>query len=58
MPRWVLAPKLMEMFGYTKDQINGKVRDGVWAQGIHWKLGPDGRRYYNWQVIDQWIDAA
>jgi len=55
--KYVLAPKLSEMTGYSVDAIRGKRTCGVWLQNIHWVKTPDGRLAFNVNAIYRWMEG-
>jgi hypothetical protein len=56
--KWVLIKKASELTGYTEKALNNKIDDGVWAQGLHWKKAPDGRRMINLEKFEEWVETA
>ncbi len=55
--RFVTINKFTELTGYTKPAVNGKMRDGVWLEGLIWVHGPDGRRLINLDAYDRWASG-
>lgn len=53
---WIKAKKYAEQVGTTVDALNGKRKNGTWLEEIHWIKAPDGKIYYNWQRIEEWIE--
>lgn len=58
MLKWVLIPKFCELTGYTPGAVNSKIDKGVWAEGVHWKKSPDGKRQINLQEYEKWVEEA
>lgn len=56
--KWVLIPRFCELTGYTKEAVNSKIKDGVWAEGIHWRKSPDNRRQINLEAFEQWVEEV
>ncbi|WP_395504690.1 excisionase [Ectopseudomonas hydrolytica] len=57
-PRWVLIPKAAEMFGYTANAIEHKVKSGMWSQGRMWRKARDGRIFINIEEVDKWVEQS
>lgn len=53
---WIKAKKYAALVGTTVDALNGKRKNGIWLENIHWIKAPDGNIYYNWQRIEEWIE--
>jgi hypothetical protein len=54
--RWVKLKRYCELIGDTPDAVQKKIARGLWAEGVHFKTGPDGVRYFNLPAIDQWVE--
>lgn len=54
--RWVLAPVIVTMFGFTKDQLK-KYRAGAWLYGKHYTRNPANTMVYNPDAISDWMEG-
>lgn len=55
--KWVRITMLQQINGYTPDAVRGKIKTGLWREGLHWKKAPDGNIMVNPRAIDEWIEA-
>lgn len=56
--KWVLTPRFCELTGYSKKAVDRKRESGVWAEGIHWKKGPDKHIFINLEAYEEWVETA
>ena len=52
--KWVKPHMLMPLFGLSMEAARKKRERGVWLEGKHWRVAPDGTYVYNWQAIQNW----
>jgi hypothetical protein len=50
-----LASKLT---GLSAAAIRGKIRRAQWAQGRHFRKGPDGRIYIDLAAFERWVTTG
>lgn len=55
--KWVRITMLQQINGYTADAVRGKIKAGLWKEGLHWKKAPDGNIMVNPRAIDEWIET-
>lgn len=55
--KWVRITMLQQINGYTPDAVRGKIKTGLWREGLHWKKAPDGNIMVNPRAIDEWIET-
>ncbi len=55
--KWVKITMLERINGYTPDAVRGKIKSGLWKEGLHWKKAPDGNIMVSPRDIDEWIEA-
>jgi hypothetical protein len=53
---WVLIHKLVELTGYSDDDVRAKIKRGQWRSGVHWRKAPDNRILFNLEAIKLWIE--
>lgn len=54
--KWVLGKLASLMTGHSENALRKKVQDGIWLKGVHYTKGADGKLYYNWAEIDNWVE--
>lgn len=56
--KWVRSDLYCKLTGHTINTLQKNRFKGVWVEGVHYKLGPEGSRthYYNVEEIDKLID--
>jgi hypothetical protein len=55
---WVLIPLFASLTGYTEKAIRAKIERGVWLQGKHYRVAPDGRITMNLLEYYKWVEGA
>lgn len=55
---WVKLKRYCELSGDTSDAVHAKRRKGVFVDGVHCKVGPDGNLWVNIAAVEQWITSA
>lgn len=54
---WIRASKYAEISGEPYSTIEARIRDGVWAAGLHYKrIGPR-TLMVNLDAVNKWMDA-
>ena len=53
---YVRVPVFCELTGYTVDAVDGKVRKGVWLEGIHYRRAPDGHILIDLRAFHAWVE--
>jgi len=56
--KWVKLRKYCELSGDTKDAVNAKRRNGLWAEGVQWRKAPDNKIWINLEAIDKWVENS
>ena len=56
--KWVKLCKYCEISGDTKDAVNAKRRNGIWAEGKQWRKAPDNKIWINIEAIDKWVENS
>lgn len=44
--------------GLTKRAIEGKIQNGIWAEGRQYRRGLDGRIYVDMQGFERWVQGG
>lgn len=59
LPRWLVGHRYSELSGLSEKALKAK-RATRWAEkeGIFWTLAGDGKMYYNWSAIDEWVISS
>lgn len=55
---WVLIPIFCQLTGYTDKAVRGKIDQGVWHEGTHYKRAPDGHVTMNLQEYYKWVEMG
>lgn len=55
--QWVRLSKHCEITGDTPDAVHARRRKGVWLDGQHTQLAPDGNLYVNPEEYNKWIES-
>ena len=54
--KYVTIAKLREMYGFSTDAIDGKIKKRQWLQNVHF-VKRNNRRFFNVAEIDRWIEG-
>ena len=54
-PKWVTLERAAELLGYTVPAIRGRIREGVWPEGVIWTKA-HGRIMINLEEHDRWVE--
>jgi len=57
IPRIVLLKRFCELYGYSRDAVYGKIKNGVWADGIHYRKAPDGNYVIYTEEVERWLEG-
>jgi hypothetical protein len=55
---WVKLKKYCEISGDTRDAVHAKRKRGVWIDGVHCRIGPDGKLWINTQAVEEWVESG
>lgn len=58
MLKSVKLKKYCELSGDTRDGFNGKIKKGIYIEGIHYKKMNDGVIWVNLGMIDEWYEIG
>jgi hypothetical protein len=53
--RFVTIPLAASVTGLTQKAIRLKIDRGVWADGLQYRRGPDGRIYIDLKGYESWV---
>ena len=56
--RYIRVNRFCEQTGYSTRAVEGKIREGVWAEGKHYRRAPDGHILINVPEYEKWVEAA
>jgi len=56
--KYVTIRKFAELTGYTEKAIAAKTERGVWLEGVHFRIAPDGRKLINLEAFEHWVDGV
>lgn len=56
--KWVLIPVFCALTGYTPAAVRGKIQEGVWLQGKHYRKAPDGHITINMLEYYKWVETV
>lgn len=55
MIKWVKLKRYCEISGDTNHAVHAKRKRGMWLDGLHCKLGPDGNLWINLVEVEKWV---
>lgn len=55
--RYVRINKFVELTGYTERAVRGKIYDGIWVEGKHFRKAPDGNICMNLEAYERWVEG-
>lgn len=55
---WVRLPKYCELTGEPPATVANRMKSGGWIQGVHWRTGPDRRRWVNLPQAQAWVEGG
>lgn len=58
LPKAILLNRFCDIYGYTRDAVMGKIRNGVWQEGKEYLKAPDGKLHIIEQGYLQWVYSA
>lgn len=53
--KWVKLKKYCQDSGDTSHAVHGKRKRGIWLDGLHCKVGPDGNLWVNLEEVEKWV---
>lgn len=53
--RWIRLERHCEITGDTRDAVYARRKKHQWVEGIHSKLGADGKIYVNPEEWNKWV---
>ena len=56
--RWVRLSRYCAATDDTPDAVHARRRRGQWIDGIHCKIGPDGKLWVNPSEVNKWVAAG
>lgn len=56
MVKWVKLKKYCQVSGDTTNAVHGKRKRGMWLDGLHCKVGPDGNLWVNLEEVEKWVE--
>ena len=56
LPKWLIGHQYTQVSGLSGDALKGKRNSGTFVEGVHYKKAEDGKFYYNWRAIDEWVE--
>ena len=54
--KWVKLKKYCEASGDTSNAVHCKRQRGMWLDGLHCRLGPDGNLWVNLMEVEKWVE--
>lgn len=54
--KWIKLKKYCEISGDTSNAVHAKRKRGMWLDGIHCRLGPDGNVWINVCEVEKWVE--
>jgi hypothetical protein len=48
----------VELTGYTEKAVRGKIYEGVWVEGKHFRRAPDGNICINLEAYEAWVEGG
>ena len=58
MMKWVKLKKYCESSGDTSNAVHCKRQRGMWLDGLHCRLGPDGNLWVNLMEVEKWVEKG
>ena len=55
--RYVRLPIFEAITGYTERAVEGKIREAVWMEGIHYRRAPDGHILVDMEGYYKWVEG-
>lgn len=55
---WVKLVKYCELTGETRDSVMKKRSSGMFIDGVHCKIAPDGNIWVNLAEVEKWVEQG
>lgn len=55
MTQWVKLKHYCDQTGDTSDAVHAKRRKGLFVDGVHCKIAPDGNLWVNIEAVNRWV---
>ena len=55
---WVKLAKYCELTGETRDSVMKKRSSGMFIDGVHCKIAPDGNIWINLAEVEKWVEQG
>jgi len=56
--KWVKLKKYCELSGDTPAAVHSKRKKGVFLEGVHCKVAPDGNLWVNLEAVERWVEEG
>lgn len=56
MVKWVKLKRYCQVSGDTAHAVHSKRKRGMWLDGLHCKIGPDGNLWVNLLEVEKWVE--
>lgn len=56
--RYIRIPLFCAITGYTERAVEGKIAEGVWRQGEHFRRPEDGHILMDLEAYYQWVEKT
>lgn len=53
---YVRVPVFCAVTGYSQKAVEGKIRQGVWIEGKHYRRAPDGHILMDLRAFHEWAE--
>lgn len=54
--KWIKLNKYCEITGDTPAAVHARRHKGVWLDGKHTKIAPDGKLWVNTEETEKWVE--
>lgn len=55
--RYVRTKRFAEITGYSEAAVRGKIAEGVWIEGRHYRRAPDGHILVDLREYERWVEG-
>lgn len=54
--RYVRVNRFAALTGYSENAVRGKIAEGVWVEGRHYRRAPDGHILVDLREYERWVE--
>ncbi len=54
--KWIMLKRYCDLSGDTVNAVKKRRQKGIWKDGHHSKIGPNGKIWVNIEAVNRWVE--